>query len=245
MDPDSAGLIQRIEDEFQISISEEEMSLVHTAGDLRRLVMSKLIQESLLIPSRALYLIRRALAEAAGVPRRTIRLATSLETLVPAGDRAGHWIRIARSAGVRLPRLRHSARWKDRMIVTSMAISTLPVVAVWWALYALDWIRGVGVLLFCLPAALAFLLLESRVNKHLLEATRSRATELPCETVHELAEAVMEMNSAALRPGQGTAKATPGEIVWAKVTELIRQTGTLEPGVIVPRTAISELQRVN
>lgn len=242
MDPDSAGLIQKIEDEFQISISEEEMALVRTAGDLHRLVMSKLIQDSLLVPSRALYLVRRPLAEVAGVPRGAIRPATLLETLVPAGDRAVQWNRIARSTDVHLPGLRHSAGWKDRMILLSMVISILPVIAVWWSLYALDWIRGVGVLLFALPAALAFLLLESRVNQHLLDVTRGRAIELPCETVHELAEAVVEMNAAALASGEGTAKAPSGEIVWAKVAELIRQTG-VAPSGIVPETAIPELLR--
>jgi hypothetical protein len=244
VEPVEAGLIQRIEDEFQISIAEEEMPLVRTAGDLHRLVMSKLVQERLLIPSRALYLIRRALAELAGVLRRTICPATFLETVVPADDRAGQWIRIARSTGVRLPLLRHSARWKRRMILASMAISFLPVVAIWWALYALDWIRGIFILLFCLPAAVAFLLLESRVNEYLLEVTRNRATQLPYETVQELVEAVEEMNAARLLSAQGTGKAPSGDIVWAKVAELIRQTGMAQDE-IVPATPIPELLQAN
>ncbi|HTX76731.1 MAG TPA: hypothetical protein VMD29_11045 [Terracidiphilus sp.] len=245
MEPDKAGLIQRVEDEFQISISEEEMSLVRTAGDLQRLVMSKLVQESLLVPSRALYLVRRALAEVSGASRRIVRPDVALETLVPADDRPAQWNQMVRTAGVRFPRLQHSARWKDRMMLASMAISAVPVLAVWWALYALDWIRGLGILLFSLPAALGFLLLESRVDKHLLETTRGRATELPCETVRELADAVLEANSTTLLSSLGAGQADTGEMVWARITELIRRTGNLEPDRIEPGTVIPELQQVD
>ena len=57
-------------------------------------------------------------------------------------------------------------------MLASMAVASLPVIALWWALYALDWIRGIWALLFAMPAAVAFLLVESRVDKHLLARYR-------------------------------------------------------------------------
>lgn len=242
MEPDHAGLIQRVEDEFEISISEDETQRVRTAGDLHRLVLRKLVVDG---SSRAFFVIQCALASELGIERRTLGAHALLEPLLPLAIRPEQWNRISRFAGVRLPRLRHSQRLNDRILLASMAISSLPVLAIWWAMYALDWIRGKGIWLFCLPAALAFLLIESRVDKDLMRWTWRKATEIPFKTVGELAEAVLAINRSLLETALGNARWPSSAMVWEKLTELIRQTAGEDNGQIMPGTAIPELLKVN
>jgi hypothetical protein len=245
VEPVRAGLIQRVEDEFGISVPEDEAVQIHTAGDLHALLVRKLSREEPVLFPRALYLTRRALAEGLGVPRKSIAPETRLRDLVPSPGRVECWNAVVRSAGGHFPRLRHSRSLQDRVMLASMVLATPPVIALWWALYALDWIRGIGVLLFSMPAALAFLLLESRLDKHLLRATARWANDLPCETVRELAQEMVEMNPAALHPYAGEGKLPSSDEVWGRVTALIHQGGEFEAGTVVPGTAIPETERVN
>lgn len=239
---DNAGLIQRVEDEFKISISREEAKRARTAGDLHRLVLRKLVLDG---SSRALFLTQRALASELGVERQTLAAQVLLEPLLPLANRSEQWNRISRRACARFPQLRHSRKQNDLIMLASMTISAIPVIAVWWALYALDWIRGIGVLLFSMPAALAFLLLESRVDKDLLRWTWRYATEVPFKTVGELADAVLAMNRALFDTGLDNAQWPSGAIVWEKLAELIRQTDGQNHGQIMPGTTIPELLNVN
>lgn len=245
MEPVRTGLIQRVEDEFGISVPEEEATQIHTAGDLHALVLRKLSREEPVLLPRAIYLTRRALAEGLGVPRKSIAPETRLRDLLPASERAHHWDAVIRSAGGQFPRLRQSRHLQDRVMLASMALATPPVIALWWALYALDWIRGIGVLLFSMPAALAFLLLESRVDKHLLRATARWANELPCETVRELAQELVEMNPPALRLSAGEGKSPSSDEVWGRLSALIRKDGEIEKETVAPGTAIPVTNTVN
>lgn len=245
MEPVRTGLIQRVEDEFGISVPEDEAMRIHTAGDLHAFIVRKLSREEPMLLPRAIYLTRRALSEGLGLPRKGIVPETRLRELLPAAGRTEGWNAVVRSAGGHFPRLRHSRRLQDRVMLASMVLSAPPVAALWWAFYALDWIRGIGVLLFSLPAALAFLLLESRIDKHLLRATARWANELPCETVLELAQEMLEMNPSALHPSAGKGKLPSSDEVWGTVSALIRQNTDFEQGTVVPGTAIPETERVN
>lgn len=239
------GVIQQIEDAFSISISEEEARRARTAGDLHRLVLAKIGKRTVRISTTALYVTRRAISEALGVPRHTILPQTRLDELLPSANRAKPWADVAQSANVHFPWLLYTRQWKDRIMLISMAIAAVPVVLVWWAFWALDWIRGWGVLLFSMPAALGFLLVESRVDKHLMEMLRSRATELPTETVGELAGAVLELNPSILQSGKGTAETPSSEMVWDTIADQIRKSGGVEAAQVTLGTAIPELLRVN
>jgi hypothetical protein len=243
VDPARAGLIQRVEDEFGISVCDEEARPVGTVGDLHALLVKKLKRDESRLVARALYQIRRALAEELQVPRQSINSDACLAELLPLQERAQRWNRIASRAGGRLPRLRHSRRLQDGIMLTSMALASLPVIALWWALYALDWIRGIGEVLFSMPAVLAFLLVESRVDKHLLSATAHLATELPCETMQELAEAMVELNSR--HAAAKATKAVSSEEIWERIADAVRQSGGCEQAVIMPGTALAEWEEVN
>ncbi len=244
MDPVKAGLIQRVEDEFGISVSDGEALNVRTAGDLHLLLMRKLEREDSLRLATALYRTRRVLADALEVPRHSIGPRTRLAELVPAADRAQRWNAIACKAGGEFPRLSHSRRLQDSIMLASMAVASLPVIALWWALYALDWIRGIWALLFAMPAAVAFLLVESRVDKHLLGATARWSTELPCETVQELALGLVQSDASLPRLRPGTAREPSGEDVWRRLAKAIRESCGGELRTIMPGTVIPELENV-
>lgn len=239
------GVIQHIEDAFAISLTAEEAEQVRTAGDLHQLVLARIGDKPVRQLATAGYVTRRALAEGLGMSRESIRPEMRLDELLPVENRAKSWTHISRNAKVRFPSLLYSRQWKDRILLASMAIATIPVIAVWWALWALDWIRGWGVLLFSMPAALAFLLVESRVDKHLMELCRNRATELPAETVGELATAVLELNPSILKSGQGNAALSSSQTVWDTIAEQIRRSGAVETARITSETAIPELLKVN
>ncbi len=243
MDPVKAGLIQRVEDEFGISVSVGEALKVRTAGDLHLLLMRKLEREDSLHLARALYRTRRVLADALGVPRHSIDPGTRLAELVPPADRAQCWNAIASKAGGQFPQLSHSRRMQDRVMLASMAVASLPVIALWWALYALDWIRGIWALLFAMPAAVAFLLVESRVEKHLLRATARWSTELPCETVQELAQRLARKNDSLPHARLGARKGHSSDDVWMRLAEAFRQSGACEHEHIMPGTMIPELEK--
>lgn len=126
-------------------------------------------------------------------------------------------------------------------MLASMAVASLPVIALWWTLYALDLIRGLWVLLFAVPAAIAFLLIESRVDEHLLRVTSRWANELPCETVQELAR----LNDPLPRGPLITLRQAPDDDVWARLAGAIRQSDDLRLTTIMPGTEIPELENAN
>jgi len=245
VDPVRAGLIERVEDEFGVSVSEAEALQARTAGDLHILLMGKLKRTDALLLSRALYQTRRALADGLDIPRQAIAPATRLAELLPLVWRVERWNAITKNVGGQFPRLCHSRQLQDRIMLASMAAASLPVIALWWALYALDWVRGIWALLFSMPAALGFLLIESRVDKHLLIATEKWATDLPCETVQDLAEQLVELNPPVLQGGFGAGPAPSSEDVWNTLARVIMESGSCEQGMVLPRTAIAELEKVD
>ena len=127
-------------------------------------------------------------------------------------------------------------------MLTSMAVASLPVIGLWWALYELDWVRGVWVLLFAMPAALGFLLIESRVEKHLLGATARWSTELPCETVQELAAGLVQINGSLPRARMETGREPSNHDVWERIASAIRESSGGDLVHIMPGTAIPELE---
>jgi len=195
---DSSELIAGIEDEFEITISDEDAVTVHSVGGLCRVVSEKLNGPAAAMASRAFYRTARMIAESAGVPRHTILPDTLLEPLLPLPQRVEQWSAMAQRSGVKLPRLVHAKRWKDRFMVFSMGIAAIPVLALWWSLSVLGWLPGIFFWLFSGPAFIAWVVLISRAHRRFLLSTPRLAVELPCETAGELATAVLALNMDAL-----------------------------------------------
>ena len=66
MAPDDLDLVLRVEDEFSIYISDDEVTAIHLAGDIYRLVLGKLEPSASCLGGRAFSRTRKALAGALG-----------------------------------------------------------------------------------------------------------------------------------------------------------------------------------
>lgn len=226
---DGVGLVLRVENEFSIHIADDEASAAGSAADLYRLVLKKLEPTPPGLAGRAFYCTRKALAESLDVPPRSICPETALEPLLPLESRVGIWNRVAERAGLRLPELAHPGQWKDRMLLLSMAISAVPVIALWWALYALDWLHGIWLFLFSAPALLAWIVLISRVNERLLRASTGRATDFPfgIATAGDLSLFVLSLNPRTFEPATLDSTRPSMETAWKRIVSILGEV----PGV--------------
>ena len=100
---DSVELLMRIEEEFSIDLPDEDVSKVHTVGELYEFVLSKLKTTPDCLSSKAFYRTRRALVDALGLPRRSIRPSTDLEPLFPTAHRKQLWSSVADAIGLTDP----------------------------------------------------------------------------------------------------------------------------------------------
>ena len=103
---DSVEMILRTEEEFSITISDEEAAASVTVGDLFRVVLAKLNVSPGCLSSKAFYVTRRALVEVLGMPRRSIRPSTKLSPLLPDESRRMQWSEIRQRLGLAMPELR-------------------------------------------------------------------------------------------------------------------------------------------
>jgi hypothetical protein len=237
---DGVELIHRVEDEFEIAIDDDEALRLATVGDLYRLVLSKAGTNPACLTSRAFYRTRQALAEALGVPRRGIRESTELGTLLPHSRRSEPWKRIAAEIGLKFPRLRHPRQWNDLFLLCSMLLAALPVAALWWALYAIDWIGGIGVFLFSIPALILWVLLVSRLVLRLERATPHMASELPFATVGELAIGVLALNDDVFEPMKKENQPVSKDAAWKRLVAVFSEQLKVDPDRVVENAAIAE-----
>jgi hypothetical protein len=237
---DGVDLIQRVEDEFSIAIDDDEASRLVTVGDVYRLVLSKAGTNPACLTSRAFYRTRQAMATALGVPRRGIRTSSELVALLPLPSRSGQWKRIAAEIGLRFPRLRHPRQWKDTFMVCGMVLAALPVAALWWALYAIGWIGGIGVFVFSLPALILWVLLVSRLEPRLERATPQLASELPFATAGELAIGVLALNDGVFEPMKKENQPVPRDAAWNRLVVVFSDQLKVDPDRVVANAAIAE-----
>ena len=226
---DGVGLVLRVENEFSIHIADDEAAAAGSPADVYRLVLKKLEPTPPSLEGKAFYCTRKALAEILDVPPRSISPETALERLLPLEGRPRIWNKIAKQAGLRMPELAHSSQLRDRILLVSMAISAAPVIALWWALYAVGWLSGIWMFLFSVPALLAWIVLISRVNERLLRSSARRATEFPfgIATAGDLSLFVLSLNPRVFEPDGLDSMRPSRETIWTRVR------GSLEnvPGV--------------
>lgn len=239
---DGEDLVLGLEDSFSIHIAEDEAAAVRTVRDLYQLVLGKLEPTAECLAEKAFYRTRKALAETAKVPPRSIRPNTPLESLLPREYRIPLWDRVAERTGLSFPGLTHSKRWKDLMLLLSMVIAVPPVIALWWALYALDWIRGIWVHLFFFPALLAWIVIVSRVNLRLLRNTAQRAIEFPpgIITAGDLSLSVLSLNAEVFEPGVIDSKRPTRETVWNRIVDMFSAQPEVDRKDIGPNTALPD-----
>lgn len=217
---DAVELILRIEDEFSIAISDEEAGAVRTVGDLYDVVLGKLTSCSSCASGKAFYMTRTAIVDTMGLPRRLVGPSTWLEPLLPQSTRIERWKEIAARSKLAFPHLEHPRSWRDGFMLLSMALAAIPVIAVWWSLYVLDWLPGILVWMFAIPALVGWVVLISRINQRILVATPRLAYEIPFKTAGDLAKGVLAMNYKVFDPLGGAQKPLGSAYIWKRIVEI-------------------------
>lgn len=112
---DGVELIMRVEEEFEIEISDAEAELCSTPGALCALIERKLnfaeAERRCGCPtSRAFYRVRRQLMQA-GIERARIKPTARLDFVLPRSHRRQRWSDLSEALGLSLPPLVRSPEW--------------------------------------------------------------------------------------------------------------------------------------
>jgi|SRR5215472_1845545 len=237
---DNIGIILRVEDEFSISVPDEEAASVQTVGDLFQLVLNVTGTDSESLSSRIFYRIRKAVEETLGMQPRMIHSGTWLEPLLRRETRLAQWSEIGKRSRLKLPKLVHPRGWRDSFMMVSMLCAVVPVVALWWSLDVIGWLPGIARWAFVLPALIAWVVLVSRINQKLLNATPGLCYEVPCATAKELAEAALELNIDDLGLLSGTGAPAGEEQIWKRIVDILSEELQVTPQEVTPGMRITE-----
>lgn len=112
---DTVELVMDLEDEFGISIPDEEAERIQTVGQTVDYIVSVLAGRSCpalgICPSaRQFYALRRGLGTTFGVPREQARPAAEIGELIPAGPARAGWGKFARELNLPHPPFSYRAR---------------------------------------------------------------------------------------------------------------------------------------
>ncbi len=226
-------LVLHIEDEFGITIADEEACCAQTAQDFHALVVSKLEAPEAGLEAMVFYRTRKALAETMAVPARTIGPLTRLELLMPIETRVEKWKQLSKTSGLVIPKLTHPQRWLDRFLLISMVAAAIPVIALWWSLRVLGYLPGILVFLFVAPAFVAWFVLISRINQKLLNQTPGLANEIPFQTAAELSISVLALNAAVFESAE-EGVVVDEQAVWKRVAEVVGRELKIDPLRVSP-----------
>lgn len=154
---DSVELVMAIEEKFGITISDEEACSILTVGDMHRCVMSKvtILDKSSCLSQRAFHLLRRNVLSQFGIPRRSLRPDTQLNSIIPRAERREQWLLLQRNVGaVRWPALHLS---KTGSVILITIILVIPALAAWYCGAKLRWNAAlIGVLV--VPAMMGLMI---------------------------------------------------------------------------------------
>ncbi len=226
---DSVELVLRTEDEFGITISDDEAAAAITVGDLYNLILSKLDVAPGCLTSRAFYLTRRALVESLQVPRGSIRPATPLSPLLSGGTRRQQWQNIREGIGLQTPPLRFPAAIKQDLYKRSFFLSS----AIVFVLCVAGLSHGWPDLLVISMSAVLWIALTVAGCTVFERLSTSLATELPADTAGELARVVLSLNHEHFAAPEAAAKIT-NEDIWRRIVDIVCDQLQVDRAGVVP-----------
>ena len=196
MGMDLVELVMDFEDEFNLSIPDEDYEHLRTVGDMYEYVIRKkgdAIEE----PSRprvcltmvTFSRLRPALQAVTDVPRRSIRTMTSMKQLTPHLRRRSDWENIKEMSGLQLPDLQRPTWLKHTLTASVFGAVTLVV-------YCLS-----GIMPLAFALAFGLIILAPLLAKALVNASQPFATLIPanCATVGGLSRCVEKLNHGVLQ----------------------------------------------
>ena len=236
---DAVGLVMRTEDEFSITLSDDEAGTVRTVDDLYQLVLTKLDLTHSCLSSKAFYRTRQALVACLQVPRREIRPSSDLESLLPEPTRRQQWSEIAEQISLEFPRLQYPARWRQRFFRFGALISAIVVLAC-STLILRTYPGFISGLALWIPAFAIWMILFAAINSALKKSATSLQTELPCQTAGDLSRLILTSNYEHFSPTAAQNTATSKEYVWKKLVDIICDQLQVGPEDVVPRARFVE-----
>jgi acyl carrier protein len=236
---DSVEIVLRTEDEFSITLTDDEAGAVRTVDDLYKLVLSKLDLTPSCLSSKAFYRTRQALVASMQVARRSIRPSSDLESLVPESTRRQKWQEIADHIHLEFPRLQYPSQWRQRFFRIGALLSAFMILPSSTLAYrAFPGIMS-GLALW-IPALAAWVILFALINAVLQRYATWLQTELRCQTAGDLSRLVLTSNYEHFSPTGAHNTATSKEYVWKKLVEIICDQLQVGPEEVVPRASFVE-----
>lgn len=241
---DAVEIVLRTEDEFSITLGDEEVATTRTVREFYQLVLSKLDTTPSCTSSQAFYRTRRALMECLGIPRRAVRPATHLESILPSERRSSIWKQIGDSAILTLPRLQYTTTWKSRFIWISFCVATSIVIlgfaaAIWLGAGVVGSAFSFGV------GAVLWVVIFGSTDAALLQKADFLRTELPCATVGDLSLMVLTLNQPEFDVTAEKQQKMTHEDVWLRVVHIIADQQGLDPDEVLPDARFVEDLGVN
>jgi hypothetical protein len=179
-----------------------------------------------------------------GLPRRSIRPATSLELLFPVESRHRQWNEIARNLELKFPRLQPSRTQKDQFLALSIVLPTILIVSLWGFCH-FYLAMAAGNLFFWLPAFIVWIFLAGIANSSIVALMRNRVLELPVATAGDSARMVLTMNFAAFTPASVGNEPLSRENVWMRIVSIFSDQVQIDAEEIIPEARISEDLRID
>jgi acyl carrier protein len=236
---DSVEIAMKTEDEFSITLTDDEAGTVRTVDDLYKLVLSKLDLTPSCLSSKAFYRTRQALTACIQVPRRSIRPSSDLESLLPESTRRQKWQEIAKCIDLEVPRLQYPARWRQRFFRFGALISALTVLAS-STLASRGFPNVLSGLALWVPAFAAWVILFALINSVLQRYATRLQTELPCQTAGDLSRLVLTSNYEHFSPTATQNTTTSKEYVWKQLVDIICDQLQIAPEEVEPRAKFVE-----
>ncbi len=185
VDFDPVELIMAVEDEFGISIPDEEFEHIHTMGEMYAYIMNVTNTpdtKGRCLTQRAFYKLRGSLVRILGISRDSIKQTTFTNALFCRGQRCRIWDKLSKDLGVDCPRLKRPI-WLTWTLVLTVLLCMSAILFTRAGGFFLDDIN-VNIVLALGAGVLLALSLE--------RVTRPFAVEIPaqCQTIGGLTKAL-------------------------------------------------------
>ena len=117
-------LVMKLEDSFQIQLSDEEASSVRTMADVLELVWKKIKvprDTQGCLSAHCFYKLRQALIDATGIDRRAVQPSSPMESILPRRHRTKILKTLAKSSGLVMPTLQRPGWMTLSIVIVTLA----------------------------------------------------------------------------------------------------------------------------
>jgi len=236
---DAVELVMRTEDEFGISLTDDEAAGATTVGDLYQLVLSKLDLTPSCPSSKAFYRTRQTLVACLDVPRRSIRPSSDLELLFPESTRKRMWHKAAESIELEFPELQYPSRWRERFWKLGAGISAF-IVLTFSTIIQHRFEGVVSLFAIWIPVFALWMIMFAAIHSALERHATPLKTELPCPTAGDLSRLVLTANYQYFPPAATQNSAITKDFVWKKLVDIICDQLQVRPEEVVPNASFVE-----